>query len=116
MMCHSAMQAADFFGDTEAYSTAVRELAQTLYPSLHACLDGHSDTLDYPTGLCSKIQTAMTRAFHAEHGISPISQVCVLLSNVINFQAYVHNMAQTTDVMHALQRPSKKFPCIGMCY
>ena len=72
--CRGA-QAADFFGDTEAYSAAVRELAQTLYPSLHACLDGHSDSLDYPTGLSSKIQTAMTNAFHAEHGISPISQV-----------------------------------------
>ena len=69
-------QAADFFGDTEAYSAAVRELAHTLYPSLHACLDGHSDALDYPTGLSSKIQTAMTNAFHVEHGISPISQVC----------------------------------------
>jgi hypothetical protein len=82
------MQAADFFGDTEAYSAAVRELAETLYPSLHAYLDGHTDTLDYPTGLRSKIQVALANAFHTEHGISPISQVHIVAMWVLSSMAW----------------------------
>lgn len=69
------VQAADFVGDSKAYSQAVRELAETLFPSLHACLDGMSVGPDEISGPVTSVRLALVRAFRAEHGMNPSAKV-----------------------------------------
>lgn len=73
--CHVGVQAADFVGDSKAYSQAVRELAETLFPSLHAYLDGHSVGPDETTGPITSVRLALVRAFRAEQGMNPSAKV-----------------------------------------
>lgn len=73
----SVVQAADFVGDAKAYSQAVRELAETLFPSLHACLDGHAVEPDETSGPSTSVKLALVRAFRAEQGVSPSAKVSI---------------------------------------
>eukprot|EP00892_Ulva_mutabilis_P003451 jgi/Ulvmu1/1478/UM011_0208.1 len=101
----SVLSAADFVGDSKAYSQAVRELAATLFPSLHACLDGHATGPDEATGPTTSVRLALVRAFRAEQGMNPSAKVLLSLPPDVARQVLSQVPCSLLELLAALSPP-----------